>query len=340
MGWLRELTDSAGVAVGTADFAAFGTERATSGADSVFGFAGEQSDPTGLQYLRARYYDPTTGTFLSTDPVTPGAGGVVGYNTYSYVGNNPTTWVDPSGSTSTIERTTTHIPAEIAREPVRRAGRGLLKKFLKILGALALGGCGVGALLSDGFCGAGGEDSDSEGDTGTGTGTDVGAGPVTPTQPEPSEDEEGLPDPPVSTEGRCENTPDHAGGGSVAPVDLYAVGREGGQPFPRNRLPDLKLDSDGVVCPSETDDRGIFFGLSAYASPSDLAAQVSGQVWRLPAGTFLPDLGVEPDGEDFGGLLPTSHHTIYPLRAMTFEETKRLYQGLGWIHGGHTRDFS
>jgi RHS repeat-associated protein len=31
-------------------------------------FAGQQTDPTGLQYLRARYYDPTTGRFLSRDP--------------------------------------------------------------------------------------------------------------------------------------------------------------------------------------------------------------------------------------------------------------------------------
>ncbi len=70
----------------------------------VFGFTGEQSDPTGLQYLRARYLDPTAGTFLSVDPVTPGAGGVVGYNPYTYVGNNPTTWTDPSGEVAITAR--------------------------------------------------------------------------------------------------------------------------------------------------------------------------------------------------------------------------------------------
>jgi hypothetical protein len=41
--------------------------------------------------------------FLSTDPVRPGASGVVGYNQYSYVGNNPTTWTDPSGRFSMVE---------------------------------------------------------------------------------------------------------------------------------------------------------------------------------------------------------------------------------------------
>jgi RHS repeat-associated protein len=54
------------------------------------------SDPAGI-YLRARTLDPATGLFLSTDPVRPGAPGVVGYNQYSYVGNNPTTSTDPTG---------------------------------------------------------------------------------------------------------------------------------------------------------------------------------------------------------------------------------------------------
>ncbi|MFB0535683.1 MAG: RHS repeat-associated core domain-containing protein [Anaerolineae bacterium] len=34
-----------------------------------WGFAGEMQDPTGLIYLRARWYDPATGRFLTRDPV-------------------------------------------------------------------------------------------------------------------------------------------------------------------------------------------------------------------------------------------------------------------------------
>jgi RHS repeat-associated protein len=34
-----------------------------------YDFAGQQTDATGLQYLRARYMDPETGTFLSRDPL-------------------------------------------------------------------------------------------------------------------------------------------------------------------------------------------------------------------------------------------------------------------------------
>ena len=35
----------------------------------TFGFTGEQTDPSGLVYLRARYMNPQLGMFLSKDPV-------------------------------------------------------------------------------------------------------------------------------------------------------------------------------------------------------------------------------------------------------------------------------
>jgi RHS repeat-associated protein len=44
-------------------------------------------------YYRARYYDPSTGRFLSEDP----AGFEGGINSYAFVGNNPVDLIDPSG---------------------------------------------------------------------------------------------------------------------------------------------------------------------------------------------------------------------------------------------------
>ena len=55
-------------------------------------FAGEQQDPTtGLDYDRARWYNPSTGGFISQDPAQSDP------NLYRYAGNDPTGEVDPSG---------------------------------------------------------------------------------------------------------------------------------------------------------------------------------------------------------------------------------------------------
>ncbi|MEK7079134.1 MAG: RHS repeat-associated core domain-containing protein, partial [Patescibacteria group bacterium] len=47
----------------------------------------------GLNYYRARYYDPQLKRFISEDPI--GLEG--GINVYAYVGNEPTNWIDPEG---------------------------------------------------------------------------------------------------------------------------------------------------------------------------------------------------------------------------------------------------
>lgn len=55
--------------------------------------------------MQARYYDPVIGRFYSNDPVgvlghaelEGGAGYVHGFNRYSYVGNNPYKYTDPTG---------------------------------------------------------------------------------------------------------------------------------------------------------------------------------------------------------------------------------------------------
>jgi RHS repeat-associated protein len=58
-----------------------------------FGYTGEWwQDEVGLLHLRARWYLPETGTFLSVDPVESEPA-------YQYVHGNPITMVDPSGRT-------------------------------------------------------------------------------------------------------------------------------------------------------------------------------------------------------------------------------------------------
>ena len=45
-----------------------------------------------MQYLRARYYDPSTGQFLSRDPIEDQT-----LQPYAYAGNDPTNAIDPTG---------------------------------------------------------------------------------------------------------------------------------------------------------------------------------------------------------------------------------------------------
>ena len=61
----------------------------------LYGYTGREYDKeTGLQYNRARYYDPKLGRWISQDPMSFDAGDT---NLYRYVGNEVTTNTDPSG---------------------------------------------------------------------------------------------------------------------------------------------------------------------------------------------------------------------------------------------------
>jgi RHS repeat-associated protein len=63
--------------------------------DFLFAFTGrERDEETGLQYHRARYYDPLVGRWISEDPIGFAAGDG---NLTRYVANRTTTRIDPFG---------------------------------------------------------------------------------------------------------------------------------------------------------------------------------------------------------------------------------------------------
>jgi len=98
LGGIVPQTGSAGMSQYGARYDAFGATYATSGSSwGSFGFAGQwgyQTDAdSGLMLLGHRYYDSSTGRFLSRDPIKDGR------NWYVYADNNPLNGVDPDGLT-------------------------------------------------------------------------------------------------------------------------------------------------------------------------------------------------------------------------------------------------
>jgi RHS repeat-associated protein len=72
--------------------------RAASGSGDEWRFTGEQWDHAAeLYFLRARYYDPSVGRFVSADPFPGYAQQPQTQHRYVYVMNDPVNRVDPSG---------------------------------------------------------------------------------------------------------------------------------------------------------------------------------------------------------------------------------------------------
>ena len=101
---VRGLTDESGVLTDTFVFDAFGNEVARTGTtDNSYGFQGEEKDATGLYYLRARYMDPSTGTFTSMDTYAGSLSDPMSLHKYLFANSNPVKYCDPSGHFSLAE---------------------------------------------------------------------------------------------------------------------------------------------------------------------------------------------------------------------------------------------
>ena len=73
----------------------FGSVTTTGSATgNMFGFTGRENDGTGLNYFRARYYDPRLQRFDAEDPLGVAAGDP---NLHAYVRNDPVQLTDPTG---------------------------------------------------------------------------------------------------------------------------------------------------------------------------------------------------------------------------------------------------
>jgi RHS repeat-associated protein len=96
LGSTMKTVDASGNVVNSYTYDVYGKKTSSTGTQAnEFDFAGQQTDPTGLQYLRARYMDPETGIFLSRDPLAI----IPGWRMapYSYASDSPTMMTDPIG---------------------------------------------------------------------------------------------------------------------------------------------------------------------------------------------------------------------------------------------------
>ena len=109
----RVLSGASGTAEGTYTFDAYGNTAGHTGtASTPLGFDGQYtSADTGLIYLRARTYDPSTAQFVSRDPLE-----VIGSERYTFAEDNPVSAWDPSGLRSIFDEvlgTVTEVPNTI-----------------------------------------------------------------------------------------------------------------------------------------------------------------------------------------------------------------------------------
>jgi len=95
LGSVTQETNGSGQVTTTRAYDPWGRLDPANTVSNGLGFTGREWDAeTGLYYVRARYYDPGLGRFISEDPI-----GLLSEDTnfYRYAGNNPARWSDPTG---------------------------------------------------------------------------------------------------------------------------------------------------------------------------------------------------------------------------------------------------
>jgi len=94
LGSVRQTLDDAGGVLATTSYDPWGTPQDTLSAP--FGFTGELHHQ-GQVYLRARWYAPGQGRFVSEDPFAGFPELPYSLHAYQYAYSNPVMWTDPTG---------------------------------------------------------------------------------------------------------------------------------------------------------------------------------------------------------------------------------------------------
>jgi RHS repeat-associated protein len=153
----RLLTGQSGNVEGTTTHDPYGNQIGSTGTKTTpLGYDGQYTNTdTGLIYLRARSYDPTTDQFVNADPIQG-----LTLAPYSYVNDNPLNYNDPSGLIFGIPGTpsTTEIAGTV-EEAAKSAANAVNTGFKAVAGVahyaapvLDVTVAGACVLLSDGVC--------------------------------------------------------------------------------------------------------------------------------------------------------------------------------------------
>ncbi|WP_375492777.1 RHS repeat-associated core domain-containing protein [uncultured Nostoc sp.] len=128
LGSTRLLTDGTGQVRDRYVYDAFGRLIAhAGGSGNAYQFAGEQRDSTGLDYLRARYYNSDLGRFISKDAFAGHLASPISENPYVYANANPVNFTDPSGYESLGELSAAEaIIGILSSIPYASIGQGIL----------------------------------------------------------------------------------------------------------------------------------------------------------------------------------------------------------------------
>ena len=148
LGSVRGMVDSTGALDATTSYDAWGNPQTVGGLTSYtpFGYAGYYTDPDGLTYNIARYYDPTTGQFLTVDPLVDQT-----EQPYQYTSDDPVDGTDPSGQASSGD-SVWHVAANF--------GAGVLESGAQTINSYiafeTLGQYNPDLYVAPAYCGAGG----------------------------------------------------------------------------------------------------------------------------------------------------------------------------------------
>ena len=140
-GSVRQLINSAGAVTDEYEYDAYGNSFTKQGTTpNNYLYRGEQFDSDlGLYYLRARYYNPVTGRFLSRDPEDGNPIDPATLHKYLYVGGDPVNWWDPSGKFEVGEY------EELSGQNGLQAHHIIEQRFSRALGGFI---CGISVLLT------------------------------------------------------------------------------------------------------------------------------------------------------------------------------------------------